>query len=54
MSYDERRPVPSHYIGRCGIGPPLQGVRVDHMGPWWTESFMEKLIFTRVNLSDIK
>jgi hypothetical protein len=27
---------------------------VDRSGPWWTESLMEKRVFTRVNLSRVR
>jgi hypothetical protein len=39
-----------------GVKPPGQAIclGVDRSGPWWTESLMEKSIFTRTNLSGAK
>jgi hypothetical protein len=42
--------------GGGGVKPMGRAIclGVDRLGPWWTRSFMEKLVFNRVNLSDVR
>jgi hypothetical protein len=38
------------------VKPPRPAIRlgVDRPGPWWTKSLIEKLAFTRANLSGVR